>query len=83
MKIGPSVKNSGAKIIPSNVIIKFMHMLNGSLGQSGMQHAFARQFFSSFMQDQQKSNLHHSHFMCGQPLFFSIFTPHLGHGLTS
>ena len=61
--IGPIVKNRGAKIIASNVIMKFMHMLNGSLGQTGMQHAFARQFFSSFMQDQQKSNLHHSHFM--------------------
>lgn len=81
-KNGPSVKTRGASKIAARVIEKFAHMLYGSLGQSGM-HSFARHFLFSFIHDQQKSCLHHSHFMCGHPRFFSIFTPQFGHGLTS
>ena len=38
--------------------MKLIHILKGNLGHSGIQHIVARQCFSSFMQDQQKSYFH-------------------------
>jgi len=65
------------------VMSMFLHIEYGSPGHTGHPQHLLLCISSVSMQDQQNPVLHRSHRICGQPLFFSIRTPHFGHGLTS